>query len=129
MEPRQALYTEEINERPMMKAMEIKEDDELARPLTEEEFRKIGSELRAFECHVLDCVLDTIPDHLKAKAPCIWDTLKRFGGFFINRHHEFIVDGNKIKGSNIHSLIEDILMCCPTSGESKQSTRNDISSI
>ena len=84
------------------------------RTITEQEFRKIGSELRATKCHILDDVVECIPEHMKAKARCICNILKRLDLFFVNRHHEIIFDGEKLKGSNIHSLIEEILLCCPT---------------
>ena len=93
------------------------------RSITEQEFRAIGSELRATKCRILDGVLECIPDHMKAKARCICDILKRLELFFVNRHHEIIFEGEKLKGSNIHILIEEILLCCPR--ENIQPTRNE----
>ena len=84
------------------------------RSISEQEFRTIRSELRATKCHILDDVLECIPEHMKAKARCICNILKRLDLFFVNRHHKIIFDGEKLKGSNIHSLIEEILLCCPT---------------
>ena len=94
-----------------------------ARSITEQEFRTIGSELREIKCRILDGVLECIPDHMKVKARCICDILKRLDLFFLNRDHELIFQGQKLQGSNIHTLIEEILMCCPK--ENIQPTRKE----
>ena len=68
-------------------------------------------------------LLECIPNHMKAKARCICDILKRLDLFFVNRHHEIIFSGEKLKGSNIYSLIEELLLCCPS--ERISPTRNE----
>ena len=105
-----------------MEAPSTKSEDE-PRSITEQEFRTIGLELRATKCHILDGVPECIPEHMKVKARCICDILKRLDLFFVNRHHEIIFEGDKLKGSNIHNLIEEILLCCPR--ENIQPTRHD----
>ena len=67
------------------------------RSITEREFRTIGSGLRATKCHILDGVLECIPDHMEANARCICDILKRLDLFFVNRHNEIIFYGEKLK--------------------------------
>ena len=110
-----------------MEAWYTKENREDSRDeagsITEQEFRAIGSELRATKCRILDGVLECIPDHMKAKARCICNILKRLELFFVNRHHEIIFEGEKLKGSNIHILIVEILLCCPR--ENIQPSRNE----
>ena len=43
---------------------------------TPEQIEKFGSDLRRKKRHILDCVLDTFPEHLKAKAKYMCDKLK-----------------------------------------------------
>ena len=40
------------------------------------------------KCHILDCVLDTFPEHLKIKAKSMCDTLKCKDRLFILPSHE-----------------------------------------
>ena len=93
------------------------------RSITEQEFRRIGAELRTTKCRILDELVDCLPDELKTRARCICSILKRLDFFFVNRHHELIYDGEKLNGSNIHVLIEEIMKCCPR----EIIQRNDIS--
>ena len=65
--------------------------DSEARSITEEEYRSLGLELKTTKCRILDSVLDTLPDHLKTKAKCICDILKRFDFLFVNSHHEIYI--------------------------------------
>ena len=41
-----------------------------------EEFEKFGHDMARRKCRILDCVLDTFPEHLKTKAKRMCDTLK-----------------------------------------------------
>ena len=104
-----------------MEAPDTREDS-----ITEEEFRTIQSELRTSKCRILDRVVDTYPEHLKSKVTRICDILKTLDSFFVNRCHELIYNGEKLKGSNIHTLVKEILMCCPR--ENIQPTRTETKS-
>ena len=62
------------------------------------------------KCHILDCVLDTFPDHLKTKAKHMCDTLKCKDRLFILSSHEIVIDGKVDRGSNIRDYIMDSLI-------------------
>ena len=90
--------------------------------LTQEQFERLGLELRAYKCRILDYVLDRTSANDKRIARRICDVLKRLDLFHVNSHHEFSYEGVKIPGSNINSLLQEILMCCPR----ESSTSKDI---
>ena len=62
------------------------------------------------KCHILDCVLDTFPEHLKTKAKSMCDTLKCKDRLFILPSHEIVIDGKIDRGSNIRDYIMDSLI-------------------
>ena len=76
---------------------------------TAEQIEGFGAELKAKKCKILDCVLETIPDHLKVKAKLICDALKCREHFFIKSNYEIIEDGSTIQGSNVYAVIIDLL--------------------
>ena len=76
---------------------------------TPELIEKFGSDLRRKKRHILDCVLDTIPEHLKAKDKFMCDKLKCDDSVFINAGHELIIDGELDCESNIRDYIMDSL--------------------
>ena len=86
---------------------------------TPEHIEKFGADLRRKKCHILDCVLDTFPEHLKAKAKSMCDTLKCKDRLFILPSHEMIIDGELDRGSNIRDYIMDSLIEPPTPGTPK----------
>ena len=75
-----------------------------------EEIEKFGEDLRKKKCHILDCVLDTFPEHLKTKAKSMCDILKCTDRFFILPSHEILFDGEVDRGSNIRDYIMDSLV-------------------
>ena len=86
------------------------EEDERHNPISNsmdglyssEQIEKFGDgDMRRKKCHILDCVLDTFPEHLKAKAKSMCDTLKCKDRLFILPSHEIIIDGEVDRGSNI----------------------------
>ena len=81
-----------------------------------EEIEKFGDDLRRKKCHILDCVLDTFPEHLKTKAKSMCDTLKYKDRLFILPTHEIIIDGEVDRGSNIRDYIMDSLIEPPVPG-------------
>ena len=73
-----------------------------------EQIEKFGDDdMRRKKCGILDCVLDTFSEHLKAKAKSICDTLKCKDRLFILPSHEIIIDGEVERGSNIRDYIID----------------------
>ena len=72
---------------------------------TREEIEKLGAGLRSRKCRILDSVLKTIPDNLKAKAEIVCDALKFRDDVFIDPGYELIINGTPIRGSNICNLI------------------------
>ena len=73
----------------MMKSESFEESSEYEpgtnpdnRQYTTEQIERSGAELKAKKCHILDCVLETIPEHLKAKTKLICDALKCRDHFF-----------------------------------------------
>ena len=83
---------------------------------TRAEIEILGAGLRARKCRILDVVLKTIPDHLKAKAEIVCDALKCRDDVFINPGYELIVDGTLIRGSNICNLIMNNVTHPPSTG-------------
>ena len=71
------------------------------------------------KCHILDCVLDTFPDHLKTKAKSMCDTLKCKDRLFILPSHEIVIDGKIDRGSNIRDYIMDSLIKPPVPGTTR----------
>ena len=61
---------------------------------TPEQIEKLGEEdMMRKKCHILDCVSDTFPEQLKAKAKSMCDTLKCEDRLFIFPSHEILNDG------------------------------------
>ena len=83
--------------------------DQVDRKYTAEQIEKFGAELTAKKCYILDCVMRTIPDHLKAKTKLICDALKCRDHFFIKSNYEIIDGGSTIQGSNVYAVIIDLL--------------------
>ena len=75
--------------------------------------------MRRKKCHILDCVLDTFPEHLKTKAKSMGDTLKCKDRLFILPSHEIVIDGEIDRGSNIRDYIMDSLIEPPVPGTPK----------
>ena len=73
---------------------EEEEDEPRINPVgglyTREEIEKFGEDMTRKKCHILDCVLDTFPEHLKAKAKSMCDILKCKDRFFILPSHEIL---------------------------------------
>ena len=78
------------------------EEDERHEPISNpvdglyspEQIEKFSDDdMRRKKCHILDCVLDTFPEHLKAKAKSMCDTLKCKDRLFILPCHEISIDG------------------------------------
>ena len=84
---------------------------------TPEQIEKFGDDdMRRKKCHILDCILDTFPEHLKAEAKSMCDTLKCQNRLFILPSHEILIDGELDRGSNIRDYIMDSLIEQPTPG-------------
>ena len=75
--------------------------------------------MRRKKCHILDCVLDTFPEHLKTKAKRMCDVLKCRDRIFILPSHEILIDGEVDRGSNIRDYIMDSLIEPPVPGTPK----------
>ena len=84
-----------------------------------EQIEKFGNDLRIKKYHILECVLDTFPEHLKTKAKSMCDTLKCKERLFILPSHEIVIDGEVDRGSNIRDYIMDSLIEPPVPGTSK----------
>ena len=84
-----------------------------------EQIENFGNDLRRKKCHILDCVLDTFPEHLKTKAKSMCDTLKCKDRLFILPSHEIVIDGEVDRGSNIRDYIMDSLVEPPVPGTPK----------
>ena len=84
-----------------------------------EQIENFGNDLRRKKCHILDCVLDTFPEHLKTKAKSMCDTLKCKDRLFILPSHEIVIDGEIDRGSNIRDYIMDSLIEPPVPGTPK----------
>ena len=86
---------------------------------TREEIEKFGDDMRRKKCRILDCVLDTFPEHLRTKAKSMCDTLKCKDRIFILPSHEILIDGEVDRGSNIRDYIMDSLIEPPVPGTPK----------
>ena len=75
-----------------------------------EEIEKFGDDMRRKKCHILDCVLDTFPEHLKTKAKSMCDSLKCKDRLFILPSHEILIEGGIDRVSNIRDYIMDSLI-------------------
>ena len=71
-----------------------------------EDIEKFGDEdMRRKKCHILDCVLDTFPEHLKTKAKTyVRPNLKCKDRIFILPSHEILVDGEVDRGSPTYGI-------------------------
>ena len=74
------------------------EDDEpISNPVdglySPEQIEKFGDDMRRKKCHILDCVLDTFPEHLRTKAKHMCNILKCKDRLFILPSHEIMIDG------------------------------------
>ena len=103
--------------------MDEEEDEPRINPVdglyTREEIEQLGEDMRRKKCHILDCVLDTFPEHLKAKAKTMCDVLKCKDRIFILPSHEILIDGEVDRGSNIRDYIMDSLIEPPVPGTPK----------
>ena len=84
-----------------------------------DQIENFGDDMRRKKCHILDCVLDTFPEHLKTKAKSMCDTLKCKDRLFILSGHELVIDGEIDRGSNIRDYIMDSLFEPPVAGTAK----------
>ena len=84
-----------------------------------EQIEEFGNDMRRKKCHILDCVLDTFPEHLKTKAKSMCDTLKCKNRISILPTHEIVIDGEVDRGSNIRDYIMDSLIEPPVPGTPK----------
>ena len=83
--------------------------DQDDRQYSTEQIERFGAELKAKKCYILDCVMKTIPEHLKARTKLICDALKSRDHFFIKSNYEIINEGSTIQGSNVYAVIIDLL--------------------
>ena len=87
---------------------------------TREKIEKFGDDdMTRKKFHILDCVLDTFPEHLKTKAKQMCDILKCKDRLFILRNHEIMIGGKVNRGSNIRDYIMDSLIEPPKPGTTK----------
>ena len=83
---------------------------------TPEQIEKDVTDMRRIKCHILDCIVDSFPEHLKLKANKLCDPIKCQDRIFITHSHEFIIDGKLDRGSNVRNYIMDKLTEPPTAG-------------
>ena len=119
-------YGEELHrQQPKMEQNYSEEEEEEARSnpvdglYSPEQIENWGNDLRRKKCHILDCELDTFPEHLKTKAKSMCDTLKCKDRLFILPSHEIVIDGEVDRGSNIRDYIMDSLVEPPVPGTPK----------
>ena len=102
--------------------MDEEDDEPISNPVdglyASEQIEKFGDMTRK-KCHILDCVLDTFPEHLKTKAKHMCDILKCKDRLFILPSHEIMIDGKVDRGSNIRDYIMDSLIEPPKPGTTK----------
>ena len=101
---------------------------EMDEHLTEDDYQRLGAQLRSKKSSILNSVLDIIPDNLKYKARCICDRLIQNESIFFNDDKELIVGGEVIPNSNICTKIIEELTSYPNPGTSIQPTRNETKS-
>ena len=68
-----------------------------------------------------------LPINLKSRAKYIRDIFMNNDRFWLNDKQGLIIDGDVISKSNICIKIIELMTSCPSSGESIQPKRNDIS--
>ena len=116
-------YEEEESYRHQDTSEEEEEEEPLSKSVeglySSEQIEKFGNDLRIKKYHILDCVLDTFPEHLKTKAKSICDTLKCKDRLFILPSHEIVIDGEIDRGSNIRDYIMNSLIEPPVLGTPK----------
>ena len=118
-------YGEELHRQQPRMEQNYSEEEEEARSnpvdglYSPEKIENWGNDLRRKKCHILDCVLDTFPEHLKTKAKSMCDTLKCKDRLFILPSHEIVIDGEVDRGSNIRDYIMDSLVEPPVPGTPK----------
>ena len=98
---------------------------ELAKQLTEDDYQRLGAQLRSKKSDILNCVLEIIPENLKYKAKCICDKLLQNDSIFLNDKKELIIGGEVIPNSNICTKIIEALTSCSNPGSSIQPTRTE----
>ena len=101
---------------------------EMAKHLTEDDFQRLGEQLRSKKSSILNSVLEIIPENLKYRAKCICDQLLKNDSIFFNDKRQLIVGGEVIPNSNICTKIIEALTSCSNSGPSIQPTRNETKS-
>ena len=101
---------------------------ELAKQLTEDDYQRLGAQLRSKKSHILNSVLEIIPDNMKYKAKCICDKLLQNDSIFLNDKKELIIGGEVIPNSNICTKIIEALTSCSNPGSSIQPTRTETKS-
>ena len=101
---------------------------EMAKHLTEDDYQRLGAQLRSKKSSILNSVLDIIPDNLKYEAKCICDRLIQNDSIFFNDKKELIVGGEVIPNSNICTKMIEELTSYPNPGTSIQPTRNETKS-
>ena len=71
---------------------------------TPEQIEKFGGDdgMKRKNYPILDCVLDTFPEHMKAKAKSMCETLKCKDRLFKLPSHEILIDGEVDRGSHIY---------------------------
>ena len=84
--------------------------------LMEKQIDTIYGDLKAKKRRILDNVLDRIPDHLQTRAKRICDSLKGKDRLFILPDGALNIDGETLRGSNIHNLVMQELLEPPTPG-------------
>ena len=115
-------YTEEKYE------YEPRSISEMAKHLTEDDYQRLGEQLRSKKSSILNSVLEIIPENLKYKAKCICDQLIKNDSIFLNDKRQLIVGGEVIPNSNICTKIIEALTSCSNPGPSIQPTRNETKS-
>ena len=101
---------------------------ELAKQLTEDDFQRLGEQLRSKKSSILNSVLEIIPDNMKYKAKCICDKLLQNDSIFLNDKRELIVGGEVIPNSNICTKIIEAVTSYPNPGSIIQPTRTETKS-
>ena len=96
--------------------------------LTEDDYQRLGAQLRSKKSSILNSVMDIIPENMKYKAKCICDKLMENDSIFLNDKHQLIVHGEIKPNSNICTKIIKVLTSCPNPGASIQPTRNETKS-
>ena len=118
-------YGEELHRQQPRMEQDYSEEEEETRSnpveglYSPEQIENWGNDLRRKKCHILDCGLDTFPEHLKTKAKSMCDTLKCKDRLFILPSHEIVIDGEVDRGSNIRDYIMDSLIEPPVPGTPK----------